>query len=84
MTKQLLNKSTYMIHYQSRIFMVTLSSLHNTYCGNPRFEGLITEIRDSSYLITATYRFMGHYLNEELEAHWLVEYHYKKHYAEEG
>ena len=80
--RRMLNRSTYNVFVSGLVFMVTLTRLKNGYCGNSRYEAVITQIRESSYLISAVYRFDGHYFNEENEAHWIANYHYEKEIAQ--
>lgn len=78
MVKQRDNRATYRVKSRCN-YLVTLTRLKNTYCGQPRYEASIikTDVL-GSYIGTFVYRFTGHYMSEIDEARFIVEYHENK------
>lgn len=78
MTTRRDNKATYRVTTTNH-WLVILERLHNTYCGNPRFEATLINIDgESDYISSFVYRFTGHYMDEQSEAEWIVKHHEAK------
>jgi hypothetical protein len=78
MTTRRDNRATYRVT-TTKHWLVTLERLHNTYCGNPRFEAILTNIDgESDFIGSFVYRFTGHYYSELDEAKWIVKHHEAK------
>ncbi len=59
-------------------YLVTLTNLHNTRDGAPRYEATITDLENakiSSSTTGYTYRFRGHYCGDRGEALYVLLYH---------
>ena len=78
MTRQRGNKATYRVNFNHH-YLVTLTRLKNTYCGQARFEANIINLDvTGEYIGTHVYRFTGHCASEEDEALFIVKYHEDK------
>lgn len=78
MTRQRDNRATYRVNSKHH-YLVTIERLQNGYCGNPRFEATIINLDiEDIYIGSFVYRFDGHYMDEQNEASWIVDYHEKK------
>ena len=61
-------------------YVVTLERLKNTVDGCPKFKAVVIHIEEGSKdFYNAVYTFHGHYMNNDKEAAWIVDYHKTNH-----
>jgi len=63
------------------LYFVELLRLQNNYYGNPRFEAHIIRpdnVNKYGYCGAHVFRFTGHYLGDDVEAKWIIDYFEKK------
>ncbi len=76
--KRLNQQNSYIIITQRYTYCVTLTTLHNTPSGAPRYTAVLAvldNIADGSYCYNSVYNFTGHYLSALDECRWIVNYH---------
>lgn len=77
--KRLTNASTYKVETDRAVYAVHLEHGKNTDAGQPRFKASIITLQvkgepePEGCYYTTTWTFLGHYLNDQDEAKWIVE-----------
>ena len=72
------NRGSYRVNSKHH-YIVTMVRLENNYYGNPRWEATIINLDNiETFIYAPVYRFTGHYMNEQHEAEWIVNYYENK------
>ena len=79
MIYQLNKMTTYKFLIKHKTYYVLITSIKNTYCGQPRYEAIITRATNDNYTrYSYKYRFNGHYFGEKKEALFILKHHLSK------
>lgn len=76
MTKRLTNSTAYLVK-SKHTYAVTLTRIKNSINGNPRYQAdiiVIDFLTNIKISCVAHYTFTGHYMSEQKEAEWIIDY----------